>query len=477
MRRNYEQMTLGDIYSDIAYCFEEEKPRFFRLMEQYIDWDVIIPISFYNAFYKRMGRERTYSLESFICMLVLQKVFHYTEDSQLLNTLKYSKEMRDFCGLRKVPDASKITRFKQRFVTQLKQLFLRLVDLTEPICQAINSELAKTIQFDTSGIESHVAENNPKFQSKLLKQAKAYCKDKPDADPYKLVYNLMPDHAEANAAVNQQHINGHFCYAQKFGIVTNGLGIIRHVALFDENFKKEHPDMVIEKKSGSPDVDKEIGDSTALKPVLSDFLKAHPSFHPNTFVGDSAFDSYDNYALLLNTFGFEKAIIPLNLRNGKPDTIPDEFDENGTPLCPKDSSTPLLYMGVCKGKNRSARLKWVCPKSVPAGTSRKCTCSHPCTSSTYGRTVYTYPHKNLRLYPGIARESDDWVSIYKNRTAIERCINSMKSSFCLDDRKTFNTITTKADLLLAAIVQLIGVLLADAIHQVKYLRRIRKLIA
>jgi hypothetical protein len=32
MRRNYEQMTLGDIYSDIAYCFEEEKPRFFRLM-------------------------------------------------------------------------------------------------------------------------------------------------------------------------------------------------------------------------------------------------------------------------------------------------------------------------------------------------------------------------------------------------------------------------------------------------------------
>jgi hypothetical protein len=64
--------------------------------------------------------------------------------------------------------------------------------------------LAKTIQFDTSGIESHVAENNPKFQSKLLKQAKAYCKDKPDADPYKLVYKLMPDHAEANPAVNQQ---------------------------------------------------------------------------------------------------------------------------------------------------------------------------------------------------------------------------------------------------------------------------------
>jgi hypothetical protein len=477
MRRNYEQMALGDIYSNVARYFEEEKPRFFRLMEQYIDWDVIIPLSFYSAFYKRMGRERTYSLESFICMLVLQKVFHYTEDSQLLNTLRCSKEMRDFCGLKKVPDASKITRFKQNFANQLEQLFYRLVDLTEPICQAINSELADTLQFDTSGIEGYVAENNPKFQSKLLKQAKAYCKNKPDADPYKMVYKLMPDHAEANSAINQQHINGHFCYAQKFGIVTNGMGIIRHVSLFDEEFKKRHPDMVIRKKSDNPDADKEVGDSTALRPLLNDFLKTHPSFFPNTFVGDSAFDSYDNYALLLNTFNFEKAVVPLNPRNGKSNTTSVEFNEEGTPLCPADSSLPLLYMGVCNGKNRSARLKWVCPKSVPNGTSRKCTCPHPCSSSPYGRTVYTYPHKNLRLYPGIARECEEWVSIYKNRTAIERCICSLKSSFGLSERKTFNTLTTKADLLLTAIVQLIGVLLADSIHQTKYLRRIRKLIS
>jgi hypothetical protein len=55
-----------------------------------------------------------------------------------------------------------------------------------------------------------------------------------------------------------------------------------------------------------------------------------------------------------------------------------EFNEDGTPLCPADSSLPLLYMGVCKGKNRSARLKWVCPKSIPIGTSGKCTCPHPC---------------------------------------------------------------------------------------------------
>ena len=476
MRNNYEQLTLGDIYSDMAQCFEEEKPRFFQLMEQYINWETIIPISFYTTFYKRMGRKRVYSLESYICMLVLQKLFGYVDDTQLLNTLRHSKEMRDFCGLQKVPDAAKITRFKQQFTNQLEQLFQRMVELTEPICKAINAELAETLQFDTSGIESCVTENNPKFQSKLLKQAKSYCKNKPNADPYKMVYNLMPDHAEANSAVKQQYINGHFCYAQKFGIVTNGLGIVRHVSLFDENFKNHHPELTVEKKSDNPDEDKEIGDSSALRPVLNDFFKAHQSFPANTFVGDSAFDSYDNYEWLMEKRGFERVVVPLNLRNSK-SVQPVDFNENGAPLCPMDSALPMLYMGVCKGKNRSSRLKWVCPQSVPVGTSRKCTCTHPCSQSTYGRTVYTYPQKNRRLYPGIARGCDEWVTIYKNRTSIERCIQSLKGSFCLDGRKTYNVLTTKADLLLAAIVQLIGVVLADAVNQMQFLRRARKLIA
>lgn len=169
-------------------------------------------------------------------------------------------------------------------------------------------------------------------------------------------------------------------------------------------------------------------------------------------------------------------VIPLNLRNSKAMQSVD-VNENGEPLCPMDPTLPMLYMGVCKGKNRSRSLKWVCPKSIPYGTSRKYNCPHPCSQSSYGRTVYTYPHKNRRLYPSIARGSEEWVSIYKNRTAIERCIQSLKGSFCLDGRKTYSTLTAKADLLLAAIVQLIGVVLADSLHQTQLVRRARKLIA
>jgi hypothetical protein len=289
--------------------------------------------------------------------------------------------------------------------------------------------------------------------STKLRQAKSLAKLDPDFDPYKGVYALLPDHAEKNPAVKQQYINGHFCYAQKAGIVTNGLGIVRHIALFDEDFKKSHPEMSIEKRSDNPDADKEIGDSTALKPLLSDFFKTHSSLKYSTFMGDSSFDSYDNYDLLLNDFHFDRALIPLNMRNSGSSNV--DFDENGTPLCPIDK-TPMTYLGKSGGKNRSLRFKWVCHKSVRAGTKRVCSCEYPCTNSSYGKCVYTYPHKNLRLYPGIARGSDEWEALYKKRVFVERTIYSFKEYGCVSHRKTSNPATAKANLLLSGIVQLIG---------------------
>lgn len=39
----------------------------------------------------------------------------------------------------------------------------------------------------------------------------------------------MPSHSAANPEIKQLYIDGHFCYAYKVGIVTNGLGIFRHI--------------------------------------------------------------------------------------------------------------------------------------------------------------------------------------------------------------------------------------------------------
>ena len=87
------------------------------------------------------------------------------------------------------------------------------------------------------------------------------------------------------------YINGHFCYAYKFGIVTNGLGIVHDRSFYNKDSLNAHPDIVVEKKSDSPDEDKSLADSKELLPVLIDFFKKHPLIEPKTFLGDAAFDT------------------------------------------------------------------------------------------------------------------------------------------------------------------------------------------
>ena len=86
----------------------------------------------------------------------------------------------------------------------------RLVDLTEPICQRIDKAKASMLLFDTSGIEAWVTENNPKYANRIIRQLKIFKK-------------------------------------------ANGLDA--------------YPDIVVGKKSDSPDEDKSLADSKALIPV------------------------------------------------------------------------------------------------------------------------------------------------------------------------------------------------------------------
>ena len=476
MRNKSVQMSLSDIYNGVSQSMEEHKPELIQLLEEHLDFDSLIPASFKFAFYRFNGRKHIYHLESFIRALTLQKLLGIPTDKLLITILKTSAELRDFCGFDKVPDASQFTRFRQNYCDQLKTMFEYLVDVTEPICREIDAKKADYLIYDTTGIELPVSENNPKFMSEKLQQAKKIAKGNPDYDPYRGVYSLLPDISKSKPDAKQQHINGHFCYALKLGILSNGLGIPRHIEFFDDNFKRKYPDIVAP-KSDSPDVDKEIGDSTSLKPVLSDFFAAHPHLSFKTFIGDSAFDSYQNYSILMNDFNFERACIPLNARNSKTSGVSNAaFDKNGTPVCPADG-TPFTFLGKSGGKNRSPRFKWVCPCSVQIGSKRICTCEHPCTDSPYGRCVYTYPDKNLRFYPGIPRGTQHWDNLYRHRVTIERTINLLKDTFVLDSRCSHRSVSAKVDTYLAAITQLIGVILANALHKPELFKSVRKLIA
>ena len=487
----YKQLSLADIFQDCQDKFENDKPTFLSLLETHIDMDEIIPISFRNHFYASTGRTRKYSLHALLWALIIQRIFSIPTDELLLTFLHYSKPLRDFCGFDKVPDASKITRFKQDFLQDLQIVFDNLVNLTEPICQAIDSEKADMTIFDSSGIEAFVTENNPKYANRIIKQLKAYAKANgfdESYDPYKAAYGSMPSHAATNSEIKQLFINGHFCYAYKFGIVTNGLVIIRHIAFYDKDFFASHSEIKVEKKSDSPDEDKSVHDARLLIPTLIDFFKKHPVINPKTFLGDAAFDSVALYKELLSgdTFGknrhFAKAYIPLNSRSGleNPDYT---INADGIPCCPHDENLAMKYEGTSKLKSGVTRYKFVCPmikweKNPDTGKYvRVCHCDNPCTTSSCGRMVYIYPEKDLRAYPGTLRGTEDWDNTYKIRTAVERDINHIKENLCLAGRRTQNKKTLHADLILAGITQLVTVVLADKIKHHEYIRSLKPLIA
>jgi len=450
-----------------------QKPDFLSLLKEHINLSALIPQEFRKAYYKNTGKPRDHKLESMLWFGQLQNFIGVKDDAAMLRVLQLSSELREFCGFVNVPDAYCISTFRKDFAEYLGLLFEHLVEVTEPICRAIDPKKADYLLYDPTGIKAKVSENNPKFMNMKLDQAKKIAKNNPDYDPYKGVYSLLPDTAKANPFLKRQHINGHFCYAHKVGILTNGIGIVRGLYLFDDRFRAKHPD-IVERKTDNPDLDKEIGDSTSLKPVLSDFFHAHPSFLYKTFIADSSFDSYDNYTMLKHDFHFDRICIPLNPRNSA--SAHNDFDKNGTPVCPIDK-TPFTYLGVSGGKNRSKRLKFVCHKSIKikGTTKRICTCDTPCTTKPYGRCVYTYPDKNLRLYPGIIRGTEHWDNLYRHRTLIERTIFIFKDSFGIAHRRSFSAASAKADLFNAGITQLLGLIFAVSINNSKFFKSVRRL--
>ena len=463
------QTSLNDIYEDM--------PKFLSRLKEHIKMETLIPKEFYKTYYKTTGRPKGNKLESFIWFFQLENIIGIADDTVFIRVLLCSRELREFCGFKTVPKPSDITAFRKRFGGCIELMFLHLVDVTEPICKKLDPKKNDYMIYDTSGAEATVKENNPKFFNTKLSQAKKIAKSNPGYDPYKGVYSLLPETAAANPFVKQQYINGHFCYAQKFGLLFNGLGIVRHISFFDERFKDKYPETV-SPKTDNPDLDKEISDSASLKPVLSDFYDKHPHLKwRKTFIGDSSFDSYDIYSMLKNDFHFERICIPLNPRNSA--SAHTNFDENGTPICPIDK-TPFKFLAISKDKSRSQRFKWICHKSkqVPKHPSKRiCTCDSPCTTSTYGRCVYTYSSKNLRLYPCIPRGTVHWDNLYRHRTLAERSINIIKYDFGVAKRRSFSSFSDKANLFFAGITQLITLIFAVAVNERKLFKSVRRLIA
>ena len=106
-----------------------------------------------------------------------------------------------------------------------------------------------------------------------------------------------------------------------------------------------------------------------------------------------------------------------------------------------------------------------------------CDCDKPCSSAKRGRTTYTYENMDLRIFPGVKRDSDEWNDTYKVRTIVERAINHFKINMCIAGRKTRSHISTKADVFLAGIANQLTVIVAYAINCPQYIRSLKPLVA
>lgn len=81
------------------------------------------------------------------------------------------------------------------------------------------------------------------------------------------------------------------------------------------------------------------------------------------------------------------------------------------------------------------------------------------------------------MFPGVQRDSNEWGSLYKVRTTVERTINHFKINMCIAGRRTRNHATTKADVFLAGVASQLTLIVAHSMKCPKYIRSLKPLIA
>jgi len=142
---------------------------------------------------------------------------------------------------------------------------------------------------------------------------------------------------------------------------------------------------------------------------------------------DAAHDAGAFYQMADSLWQTE-VFIPLNTTNeGNFKQVPmATISPKGIPICREDHQ--MYYWGHCKDRDRQ---KWRCPLKVKNADS---TCQ--CSTSNYGRVIYTHTTENLRIFPKTPRSSPTWKSYYDHRTAAERVFKRQKLDFKLTQFKT-----------------------------------------
>lgn len=118
--------------------------------------------------------------------------------------------------------------------------------------------------------------------------------------------------------------------------------------------------------------------------------------------------------------------IDLNSKNKGNQKYPSTLTltDKGVPVCM--GGHEMVYNSFCKGRSRH---KWRCP--LACGKINECSCKEQCSPSNYGRVVYTKPSWDIRLFPPVARGTDQYRTMFKTRTCSERINNRILNDYGL----------------------------------------------
>lgn len=162
--------------------------------------------------------------------------------------------------------------------------------------------------------------------------------------------------------------------------------------------------------------------------AIDAFGRQGTGLSPKNLCLDSAHDNMPTYRLL--DHWDINALIDINKRGGCMDGLPDDIslDNEAHPLC--RAGHRMCNWGYDKNKNAQ---KYRCP--LACGRVSECPFSPECKKSSYGRTVYIKNDSDLRFHPRIPRDSDQYKTIYNERSASERVNNRILNDYHLQELK------------------------------------------
>jgi len=177
-------------------------------------------------------------------------------------------------------------------------------------------------------------------------------------------------------------------------------------------------------------------DSTISVVALTEAFKMYQNtFSFSIFAGDTAHDNYPFYYFL--NFLDIAAVIPLNETNkgNLKFNTPFTINDDGSVSC---SYGKMVFWSFCKDR---CRLKWRCHLYKFSYEERLILCknAHICSDSKYGRTIYTHPQWDYRLFTRIPCDSELWKQKMKRRTNSERCNKRMKVDYHLERARVRST--------------------------------------